>query len=85
MIRRRPSPRQGPLIVSRALALVPLVGALLVACSSGNAATSPGEGRLPVLATTTILADIVRNVGGDCVSVDSIVPAGVSPRLTCTT
>ena len=33
-----------------------------------------------VVATTTVFADIVRNVGGDRVAVTSIIPAGVGPE-----
>jgi zinc/manganese transport system substrate-binding protein/manganese/iron transport system substrate-binding protein len=56
-----------------ALALV--VGA----CSSGGSSPSVGEG-LNVVTTTTVIADIVQNVGGDRVSVESIIPAGVGPE-----
>ena len=35
---------------------------------------------LDVVATTTVFADIVRNVGGDRVAVSSIVPAGAGPE-----
>ncbi len=48
---------------------------------SGGASTSPSAGtRLSVVATTTVFADIVRNVGGDRVSVASIIPAGAGPE-----
>ncbi len=33
-----------------------------------------------MIATTTVFADIVRNVGGDRVTVESIIPAGVGPE-----
>jgi len=35
---------------------------------------------LRVVTTTTVFADIVRNVGGTRVAVDSIIPAGVGPE-----
>ncbi|MGI8871123.1 MAG: metal ABC transporter substrate-binding protein [Candidatus Limnocylindria bacterium] len=60
------------------LALALLAGAVLSACSigSGSVASSPGSGgRLPVVTTTTVFADMVRNVGGDLVNVTSLVPA----------
>jgi len=60
---------------------------LLAACGgagSGSEAPAPsGEGApdaLKVVATTTVFADIIRNVGGDRVSVDSIIPPGVGPE-----
>ncbi len=44
----------------------------LAACTAPSAAT----GKPLVLATTTIFADMAANVGGDRVTVESIVPAG---------
>ncbi len=55
-----------------------LVATMLAACSA--AATPAASGGLKVVATTTVFADIVANVGGDRVTVDSIVPAGVGPE-----
>jgi ABC-type Zn uptake system ZnuABC Zn-binding protein ZnuA len=62
-----------------AIVLVSL-GLVLGACSSGAAASPSGAARLNVVATTTVFADIVRNVGGDRISVDSIIPAGAGPE-----
>jgi zinc/manganese transport system substrate-binding protein/manganese/iron transport system substrate-binding protein len=59
---------------------------LLAACGSGQAsgspaaAGSPAAGTFKVVATTTVFADIIRNVGGDRVTVDSIIPAGAGPE-----
>jgi zinc/manganese transport system substrate-binding protein/manganese/iron transport system substrate-binding protein len=53
----------------------------LVACGPGGANGSPSSiGRLKVVTTTTVFADIVRNVGGDRVAVSSIIPPGVGPE-----
>ncbi len=52
---------------------------LLGACDGATSSTSP-SGTLPVVTTTTVFADIVRNIGGDRVSVRSIIPAGVGPE-----
>ncbi len=62
-------------------AIVVLGLALIVAGCSGAGPSSPptGDG-IRVVATTTVFADIVRNVGGSCVVVDSIVPPGVGPE-----
>jgi ABC-type Zn uptake system ZnuABC Zn-binding protein ZnuA len=64
-----------------------LVGLLLVGCggrpgsSSESARTRPvGPNALNVVATTTVFADIVANVGGSRTSVNSIIPPGVGPE-----
>ena len=64
-------------VVVATLGAVGLV-VVLTACA-GSPAPSASAG-LKVVATTTVFADIVRNVGGDRVAVDSIVPAGVGPE-----
>jgi ABC-type Zn uptake system ZnuABC Zn-binding protein ZnuA len=58
------------------------VAAMLVVagCGPGTGATPSGGTALKVVATTTVFADIVRNVGGDRVSVASIIPAGAGPE-----
>jgi len=54
-----------------------LLGAVLAACGGSGAATpSVAPGTLQVVTTTTIFADLVRQVGGDRVSVESLVPKG---------
>lgn len=57
--------------------LVGLLGTF-AACGGGSGPT-PATG-LRVVATTTVFADLVRAIGGDRVSVDSIIPAGVGPE-----
>ncbi len=51
------------------------------AVQPGSAApsSSPGTG-IRIVATTTVFADIVRQVSGDRASVTSIIPAGVGPE-----
>ena len=73
----RPLPRLGLNGISAGVVAVSL---LLGACSSAGNASPPGAAELKVVATTTVFADIVRNVGGDRVSVDSIIPAGAGPE-----
>ena len=56
---------------------IALVAVLAVAgCSNGSRASGPADTRIPVVATTTVFADLVRSVGGDLVKVDSLVPKG---------
>jgi ABC-type Zn uptake system ZnuABC Zn-binding protein ZnuA len=57
----------------RALGATMLLAAALIGCSSTG--TFVG-GKPLVLATTTLFADMAANVGGDRVTVESIVPAG---------
>lgn len=59
-------------------ALVPLIVAslLLSACAAPN----PAEGKagaLRVVATTTIVGDVVQAVGGDQITLDTLIPANV--------
>ena len=54
-----------------------LFGAVLLAGCQGaspSSAASGSGGRIRVVTTTTVFADIVRNVGGDLVDVTSLVP-----------
>ena len=50
---------------------------VVAACGTGPARSGPAT--LSVVATTTVFADIVHNVGGERVTVSSIIPAGVGP------
>lgn len=50
-------------------------------CASRSASAAPSDGGgLRIVATTTVLADIVANVAGDRASVASIIPPGVGPE-----
>ena len=71
----------------RSLLGVILAASLVVACSgAGTARTAapssvqPSDAAVRVVTTTTVFADIVRNVGMGRVAVDSIIPAGVGPE-----
>jgi ABC-type Zn uptake system ZnuABC Zn-binding protein ZnuA len=52
-----------------------VLAAPLAACGAGRAG-GDSDGRLGVVATTTVLADLVANVGGDLVDVRSLGPKG---------
>ena len=68
----RPTPR----LRQRALILLILAGLLLSACASPNAVQG-NAGTLNVVATTTIVGDVVKNVGGDWITLDTLIPVGV--------
>ena len=49
---------------------------LAAACASSQPPRTPSGSPLPVVATTALMADFVRNVGGDLVEVTALVPPG---------
>ena len=53
---------------------------VVAACGTSGARRGRGPAALSVVATTTVFADIVHNVGGERVTVTSIIPAGVGPE-----
>lgn len=59
-----------------------LVSLVTAACGLGkeqNQSTQPTAPR--VVATTTMLADLVQNIGGDIVKVEGLMGAGIDPHL----
>lgn len=52
----------------------------LPACGGASPRQAASGGRLSLVATTTIVADVVRSVGGDRVEVSVLLPAGVDPH-----
>lgn len=63
-------------------ALAVVLAAGLTACGAGSAETvaSASDGRLRVVASTSILADVVGNVAGDAADVSTLMPPGVDPH-----
>ena len=57
-------------------AVLLLATTLVATCGAGPAATGSSAGRLDVIATTTVFADLVSQVGGGKVDVHSLVPKG---------
>jgi manganese/zinc/iron transport system substrate-binding protein len=56
--------------------------ALMVAVGcAGGEAPSTDDGRLRVVATTTIVGDLVRMVGGDAVDIEVLMGPGIDPHL----
>jgi len=50
------------------------------ACGGGQPAGDT-DGRLRVLATTSIVGDLVRSIGGDVIELETLMGAGVDPHL----
>src|SRR5690554_5364336 len=76
-----PSIPRSPL-VSRLHRLTPLLAALpLLAGSLLMAASASAEERLQLVATTGMVADVLREVGGDRVEVRGLMGPGVDPHL----
>jgi len=61
------------------LGLLSLAFAALVARSTAEAAP-PAEGKPVVVATTTVVADLVREVAGDRAAIDCLMAAGIDPH-----
>ena len=53
---------------------------LLSACSSAGRQGSPPDGRLQVVATTSIVGDVVGNIGGELIELTVLVPPGGDPH-----
>ncbi len=69
-------------MIRRTLAVVTALALLtLTACSATDGASgSKNDGALRVVATFSIIGDVVTAIGGDLVEVHSIVPLGVDPH-----
>lgn len=52
--------------------------AALAACSTPASTSTPGG--LPVVATTSLIGDVARQIGGDSVSVNVLLPLGADPH-----
>lgn len=61
------------------LGLLVIVMAVMTAC--GTPANAQDDGRINAVATIGMLADVVRNVGGDRVAVTQLMGAGIDPHL----
>jgi ABC-type Zn uptake system ZnuABC Zn-binding protein ZnuA len=59
---------------------VPLLIALSLAVVAGCGDDGGGDGGVSAVATTTQVSDLVRNVGGDRVAVDGILPPNADPH-----
>ena len=64
-------------IINSIITLSALASLFLTGCGS---APKSSDGRLKALTSTTFLADITRNIAGDRISVDSLLPVGADPH-----
>jgi manganese/iron transport system substrate-binding protein len=62
------------------LAALLIIGILVASACAGRPDATPPGGRLTVVATTTVLADLVRQVTGDRAEVFALVPRGADPH-----
>jgi ABC-type Zn uptake system ZnuABC Zn-binding protein ZnuA len=67
-------------LIVRALPFLAAIAIVVAACGGAASPSPSSAAKLNVVATTTVFADIVRNIGGDLVSVESIVPTGAGPE-----
>lgn len=56
---------------------IPIWVFLILSCTDGH----EESGKLRVVTTTTMLTDLVKNIGGDSVTVEGLMGAGVDPHL----
>src|SRR5688500_9949789 len=59
---------------------VGLLASLALSCDRGAAETSGDGGKMRVVATTTMIGDLVARIGGDRVDLKVIMGAGVDPH-----
>jgi ABC-type Zn uptake system ZnuABC Zn-binding protein ZnuA len=64
-------------IINSIIVLLTLTALFLTGCGSAPKNT---DNRLKVLTSTTFLADMTRNIAGDRISVDSLLPIGADPH-----
>lgn len=65
--------------ISLALGLL-AISFLLAACTAAQPADPTGAGKLKVVATTTLVGDVVSQVAGDQVALVTLLPPGSDPH-----
>ena len=61
------------------LLIVGLIAVFAVACGNDN--VTQDNGKYNVVATTTLVGDLVKQIGGDYVNIESLMGPGVDPHL----
>src|SRR5688500_10764983 len=69
---------KGTIIMRTALLI--LTVALLTACDKSNSSSSPGDGKPKIVATTTMIGDLVGQIAGDKVDLATLMPPGTDPH-----
>ena len=54
---------------------------LLVTVFLGCKSKSKANGKLNIVTTTTMITDLVKNIGGDVVNIEGLMGSGVDPHL----
>lgn len=60
--------------------LLILLALLLAACSGSAPDDNRAQGKLRVVATTTLVGDVVRVIGGEAIALDVLLPVGAEPH-----
>ncbi|MFT8321839.1 MAG: metal ABC transporter substrate-binding protein [Bacillus sp. (in: firmicutes)] len=68
------------IVLTVLMSILLIVGVAACGKSSNSTSKEESNGKVKIVATYSILADIINNVGGDHVSVHSIVPVGKDPH-----
>lgn len=66
--------------LARPLVILGAIIALVASACGGDSGDDSAAGDLTVVATTTVLGDVVRNVVGDRATVDVLIPIGADPH-----
>lgn len=61
------------------IVMLSIVGIFFVGCGKGE--SDQDSGKLKIVTTTTIIADVVKQVAGDLVEVEALMGPGVDPHL----
>ena len=58
-----------------------LIGLVILLTSCSNQPTTSDNGKLTIVATTTMLADLANKIGGEAVTVTGLMGPGIDPHL----
>lgn len=58
-----------------------LIGLVILLASCSNQSTTSDNGKLTIVATTTMLADLANEIGGEAVTVTGLMGPGIDPHL----
>lgn len=66
--------------ILKKIAFLVLITSLFISCKKGGK-DSEENSKLKIVTTTTMLTDLVKNIGGDYIEVQGLMGAGVDPHL----